>query len=557
MANLAEYQKIFLDFLQSIQNNDAYMELLQEFLLQCKSKGIPYLQKMHNSVQYQETLLQILQTMNRTQELAILLPYILDKAIEITNAERGYFIIGKQTIARNYSGESLTQEIGLSRTIIQQVQETKQPVLTNNARLDPKFQASASIQDFRLLSILSVPLLSHNKILGVLYIDNRFIRGNFTEYHKEILTTFAEQASIAIENAQLHEKLQQQAQQLSQYNLSLQNTIQQKTQELNNIHLQLYTLSENYKYHNIYSKSPKMKQIFRMLDKLKKSDISVLIQGESGTGKDLIAQAIHATSQRKNNPFISENCAAIAQNLFESELFGYKKGAFTGATCDHQGLFQQAHKGTLFLDEIGELNLDMQKKLLRVLEEKKIRRVGDNQNINIDIRIITATNKNLREMVQQGDFREDLYYRLNTVEIDLPPLRERPEDIPLLIEHFLQQNNSQKTISADLLAILQKYPWPGNIRQLKNEIQRLITLSDNNILEKIHLSKDILHHPISTKEIHNLPQYLQQIEQNEIKKALQATNNNKSQAAKLLGISRFTLIRKLEKFDTSSISNPK
>ena len=547
---LMEVKEKLIKMVQQVSERDSSIEFLYEFVQQWSLLGNEYLQKLQNTLLYQKSLLEILKKMNQEKNLSILLPFILDKAIELTNAERGYLLWQDQTIARNFSGDDLYQELGLSQSVVHKVRETKKPIITDNARFDPNFSQSISIQEFKLSSILCVPLVFENNVIGIIYLDNRLVRGNFTLSHQDLLCTFAEQACIAIENAHLHEELQQRTNELSQYNELLEHTVEQKTQELHIAQTQLNHSSKPYHYYNIYSKSAKMKNIFTLIDKMKSSTLSVLIQGESGTGKELIAQAIHNSSIRCNKPFLSENCAAIAESLFESELFGYKKGAFTGATQNHAGLFEQANGGTLFLDEIGELSLEMQKKLLRVLAEKKIRCVGGNEYIDIDVRIISATNKNLAKMVTEGTFREDLYYRLKEVEIDLPPLRERKEDIPLLVDHFVQELNSNKIISTNLLECLLDYSWPGNIRQLKNEIHRIVTLSDT-VLDKIHLSPEILQ--TNTEEsIHPLQEYLAQIEKTEILKALEITKQNKVQAAKLLGISRFTLLRKLEKWEELS-----
>lgn len=547
---LTEVKEKLINMIQGVSEKDPSIEFLYEFVQQWSLLGNEYLQKLQNTLLYQKSLLEILKKMNQEKNLSILLPFILDKAIELTNAERGYLLWQEQTIARNFSGDDLYQELGFSQSVVHKVRETKKPIITDNARFDPNFSQSVSIQEFKLLSILCVPLVFENNVIGIIYLDNRLVRGNFTLNHQDLLCTFAEQACIAIENANLHEKLQQRTNELSQYNELLEHTVEQKTQELHIAQTQLNSSSKPYHYYNIYSKSAKMKNIFTLIDKMKSSNLSVLIQGESGTGKELIAQAIHNSSIRSNKPFLSENCAAIAESLFESELFGYKKGAFTGATQNHAGLFEQANGGTLFLDEIGELSLEMQKKLLRVLAEKKIRCVGGNEYINIDVRIISATNKNLAKMVTEGKFREDLYYRLKEVEIDLPPLRERKEDIPLLVDHFVQELDSHKIISTNLLECLLDYSWPGNIRQLKNEIHRIVTLSDT-VLEQTHLSQEILQ-TNTENTIHPLQEYLAQIEKTEILKALEITKQNKVQAAKLLGISRFTLLRKLEKWEELS-----
>lgn len=298
-------------------------------------------------------------------------------------------------------------------------------------------------------------------------------------------------------------------------------------------------------------------EIKAVLDRVKlsaKSDANILIIGESGTGKELIANAVHYNSNRKNNNYVTINCGAIPENLIESELFGHEKGAFTSAIKKKIGKFERANKGTVFLDEIGELDLSMQVKLLRVLQEKTIERVGGNEVINVDVRIVAATNKDLKKMVKERKFREDLYYRLNVVPIDLPPLRERKEDIPLLIEYFKQQycksmGRKEVKIDKETEKLLVSYEWKGNIRELENVIERMIILSQEDIITKENLPKEVLFGNIKNKEF-ILPESgidLEMVEKSFIKQALIMTNNNKTKASKLLGITRHTLLYRIEK----------
>ncbi len=244
-------------------------------------------------------------------------------------------------------------------------------------------------------------------------------------------------------------------------------------------------VEERYRFSNIIGHSPKLQEVFRLIEKVAPRDSSVLIEGESGTGKELVARSIHFNSNRRDRPFVTLNCSAISENLFESELFGHEKGSFTGAIQRKRGLFEEAHQGTIFLDEIGEVPLSVQPKLLRVLQEGEIRRVGGNEQLKVDVRVIAATNRNLQEMVREGQFREDLYYRLNVIHVPLPPLRERREDIPLLVRHFLDKYSSRddvKTISVEALRIMEGYSWPGNIRELENIIERAVVLEEGHVI---------------------------------------------------------------------------
>jgi len=306
----------------------------------------------------------------------------------------------------------------------------------------------------------------------------------------------------------------------------------------------------------IVGESIKMKKVLEMIERVANTNATILILGESGTGKEVIANTIHYNSDRRDKPYVKVNCGAIPENLIESELFGYEKGAFTGAIARKIGKFEKASGGTIFLDEIGELDLAMQVKLLRILQEKEFERVGGNEVVKIDIRVIAATNKDLLKMVQEGNFREDLYYRINVIPINIPPLRDRKEDIPLLIEYFLNQYGKEigrKNISISKIAIekLIQYKWNGNIRELENMIERLVILVDGEIIEEIHLPKEVFM-DVEIDNIFKLPQNginLDDIEKSLIRQALDISNGNQTHAAKLLGITRHTLIYRIEKYN--------
>ncbi len=317
-------------------------------------------------------------------------------------------------------------------------------------------------------------------------------------------------------------------------------------------------LNEQYNFGNIVGSSSAMQAIFELIDKVKDADAPVLIQGESGTGKELVANALHLHGSRKAGPFVVQNCAALNDQLLESELFGHVKGAFTGALKNKPGLFEVADGGTFFLDELGEMSPGLQVKLLRVLQDGSFTPVGGTVQQRVDVRIIAATHRNLREQVKIGAFREDLYYRLNVVNIQLPPLRERASDIALLTEHALQKfsqknGRSKKSLSDDTLAYLESYHWPGNIRELQNEIERLVILSGANET----ISADLLSPHIRQANPENargrrvegkLKDALDHLERNMILEALQRLDGNKSEAARVLGISRSNLIAKIQTY---------
>jgi DNA-binding NtrC family response regulator len=314
---------------------------------------------------------------------------------------------------------------------------------------------------------------------------------------------------------------------------------------------------KEYSFHQILGKSKTIQAVFDLIRRVADSPTNVLITGESGTGKELVAKAIHYNSSRKEAPFVPVNCAAIPEQLLESELFGHMRGAFTDAKVDKRGLFEEAQKGTLFLDEISELPLMLQAKLLRAIQEKEIRRVGATKPIAVDVRIIAATNLNLADEVKNKRFREDLYYRLNVIELKLPPLRERREDIPLLVDAFLKKcaemgGKPVKGISEAALAMLIDYAWPGNVRELENVIERAVTLSRGDKVSPDDLPPAVQgargdRRVLNEAAEKSLP--LHEVEKEYIKKILEKTGGNKYQAAHVLGIDRKTLYRKLAEIE--------
>jgi DNA-binding NtrC family response regulator len=312
-----------------------------------------------------------------------------------------------------------------------------------------------------------------------------------------------------------------------------------------------------YRFANIIGKSAKMREIFEIIAHISDLPANVLILGESGTGKELIARAIHRHSARSERPFVPLNCAAIPETLLESELFGHVRGAFTDARKDRRGLFQQANGGVLFLDEISEIPFNLQAKLLRIIEDKEVRPLGANQSEKVDTRLVSACNRDLEQLVQEGRFRQDLYYRLNVIRIALPPLRERPEDIPMLVDHFIQKFADQakrkiEGIEQDALAALMNYRWPGNVRELEHTIERAallgkgsnISLKDLPLPLPAHDGDEVL--PITEAAAKSYT--LRDLERQYIMRVMETTNGNKTEAARILGVDRTTLYRKLEEY---------
>jgi len=313
-------------------------------------------------------------------------------------------------------------------------------------------------------------------------------------------------------------------------------------------------------YGNLLSCSDQMREIFELIDKIAVTDHPVIVQGESGTGKELVARAIHFNGLRRERPFIAENCAAISESLLEAELFGYVKGAFTGADSDRKGFFELADGGTLFLDEIGEMNEKMQKDLLRVLQEGEVRPVGGKRVIKVDVRIICASNRNLQAMVEHNQFRKDFFYRLNVMTVDLPPLRDRAEDIPLLIDRFLDAiardtGMPKKRIGPGVLEALAAYDWPGNIRELKNEMKRMVALARGDSIAVSELRTRPSGGPTvgdrAARGCRDFPS-LAELEREHVLEALRRTKGNKARAAQLLGVNKATVFRKLKSYGSAS-----
>jgi two-component system response regulator AtoC len=311
-------------------------------------------------------------------------------------------------------------------------------------------------------------------------------------------------------------------------------------------------------FEDMIAKSPQMAAIWRTVAKVADYKATALIMGESGVGKELVARAIHKRSSRRGGPFIAVNCGAIPESLLESELFGYRRGAFTDASADRAGLFEQANHGTLLLDEIGELPLPLQVKLLRVLQEETIRRLGDTKDMQVDVRILAATHRDLEAMVREGTFREDLFYRLNVISIRVPPLRERKEDIPLLIDHFVARNNARfgtniRAVDADGLRLLLEYTWPGNVRELENVIERAMVLAEKETLgaddlpERIRDARDPIKLHLTSGEL-SIKKTSRVIEEILIRRALQKTKGNRTRAAEVLEISHRALLYKIKDY---------
>lgn len=381
-------------------------------------------------------------------------------------------------------------------------------------------------------------LKSNNKLYGVFYVERAF---------KDELTVNEELKFYNVVSAMFLQAIH------------LTKETEKRTAKLINENVALKEeLEKRAGINGIIGISKQMQEVFRIIKKVAPTDTTVLLRGESGTGKELVANAIHSLSKRANKPFIKVNCPAIPETLIESELFGHEKGAFTGATESRKGRFELANGGTIFLDEIGELPLNVQSKLLRFLQESTFERVGSSKTIKVDVRVIAATNRNLEVMMKEGTFRPDLYYRLNIVPIILPPLRERKEDIPLLVENFLERfnklNNKSVKLTERALRVLIEYPWPGNVRELENCIQRTVVLANTNLIDQEDLPLPVIYpEPIVLNKENHFESRpgsysLEEVEKNAIIKALKESNWKQKDAAEKLGISQRQLSYKLKKY---------
>ncbi len=478
-------------------------------------------------------LLNFSKSLNSVHGLAALQQKALEAVLEISPADRAAILL------REEGAEGFTSVIGwdrrlgpnqpiqVSQTILNQVMEENLAVLCNDVPGDETFREAESLLAPRVRAVLAVPLEVQDKILGALYLDTSSKGAAFDTALLQLVTALGNVAALAIENASHLERLGDENRRLHQ--------------ELN---IQ----------HSMVGESPPMREVYQFVSRVAARESTVLIQGESGTGKELVARAIHSNSARADRPFVAINCAAIVDTLLESELFGHEKGAFTGAVGQKKGKLEMAEGGTVFLDEIGELAAPLQAKLLRVLQEREFERVGGQRPIKLDIRLITATNVDLNEASRNGKFRQDLFYRLNVVAIEIPPLRKRAEDIPLLAAYFAARYSEKVKrrvagISPKARACLLRYSWPGNVRELENAIERAVVLGSTELLLPEDLPDSILEETASSGEPGSaLHDGIREAKKKLIEQAIEQANGNYTEAAGILGVHPnhlFRLIRTL------------
>lgn len=477
-----------------------------------------------------QSLVEISYMLNSIHDLSTLLPKIMEVALAPVQAERGLLVIKEEGDFRVAVARSIHDDeqdlVEYSSSIVRRAMNDNVAILTHDAQSDPRFSGAQSVIIKQITSVICVPLVVKDQVEGAIYLDAKHNRTKFTNESLDFLKILANISAIAIQNARYFEGL-------ALEKVRLQSEVERK-----------YAFSEIIGFH------PKMIEIFKLLEKIKDSNISVLIEGESGTGKELVARALHYSSTRRNKPFVAQYCGNLSENLLESELFGHKRGSFTGAHQDKKGLLEIADGGTFFLDEIADISPTIQAKLLRVLQDGVIRRVGDTLERKVDVRIVSATNRSLKKEVEKGNFREDLYYRLNVVTLTLPPLRERKSDIPLLVHHFLKKNAQRigdatpKRISPEAMKLLQNYPWPGNIRELENTIERAYVLSSTSTIQPEDLTLP-LYEPV-------VDQSLRGITKQHVLKVLAECEGNKKKAAEILDVSLRWLHYKLNEWNIES-----
>jgi DNA-binding NtrC family response regulator len=535
-------------------------------------------------------ILEITRELATVHDIARLLTRVTDHAIALLGAERGFVVLTNEKgelsthAARDRSGDD--PHARFSHSVAEKVVASGEPVIATSARDDERLAHAVSVHQLMIQSIACVPIrrpasttttgdVHPEKTIGALYVETRLRPGHRFQDEMPTLCAFADQAAIAIENARLLSENRARAEELAKANAELAaardelaRTLGRRTEQLVEARRDLKQvraeIRSHFGYAGLVGTSAAMRKLYALIDRIKDTDVPVLITGESGTGKEVVAKAVHVSSSRNKKPFLGVNCGAIPGNLLESELFGSVRGAFTGADRDRKGLFREAEGGTILLDEIGEMPHKMQAGLLRVLQEKCVRPVGGAKEEPVDARVITSTHRDLETMVKEGSFREDLFYRLHVVEVRVPALRERIEDIPPLIDHFLslyatRYRRERKTVARDALRLLCAYPWPGNVRQLEHVLLNawLMSEEDEIVADDLELPStgprsasaisDVRPRGGAPAHASSKAEY-KASERERILSALSACNWNRVQAAKMIGVPRRTFYRRLKEF---------
>ena len=479
-------------------------------------------------------LLDFSRTLNSVLSSASLQEKVLEAVLQIIPADQGAILLTDDgttefsSIVGRDRRLGINQPIHASQTILNRVLEENVAVLSNDVQSDDAYREVESLLERRVHSVLAVPLEVQGKVLGAMYLDASSPGVRFDSDLLQLVTTLGNITALAIENARYLERLGGENRRLNE-ELSI--------------------------HHSMVGESKAMHEVYGFVSRVAGRDSTVLITGESGTGKELVARAVHMNSARADKPFVAINCAAITETLLESELFGHERGAFTGAVSQKKGKLEIAEGGTVFLDEIGELAMPMQAKLLRVLQEREFERVGGTRPIKLDVRLIAATNRDLKEASRTGAFRSDLYYRLNVVSLHMPALRERREDIPMLAAFFASQHGEKVKrriagISPEARACLMGYDWPGNVRELENAIERAVVLGSTELILAEDLPDSILEESAAAGEpVNALAEGVREAKKDLIERAIEKAKGNYTEAAAILGVHPnhlFRLIRTLK-----------
>ena len=497
-------------------------------------------------------LLEISRSMNSTLSTQDVLDRVMDAALTISGAQRGFLVLLDSAgqlrleISRNLEGpeEAAEDTFRISQSILRQAIDTGRTTIVSDALSNPAFTGYQSVRDLSLRTVVCLPLRFDQRVLGAIYLDSRSVSHILTGEGPVLLEALASQAAVAISNARTHDLLRSSQTRLEAENRNLKRA-----------------LRSEFSFDSIIGRSPAMQRVFDVLEKVVGTSVTVLVTGETGTGKELIARALHNSSPRRNQSFVPVNCAALPEPLLESELFGYRRGAFTGASEDRTGLFEAAHGGTLFLDEIGDMPTSIQVKLLRVLQESEVRRLGETHSRRVDFRLVAATNRDLSRDIEEQRFRQDLYYRLNVVTINLPPLRERPEDLLPLAEHFLRQqaqrmNRPGLFLTSEAKTCLLAHSWPGNVRELENAVERSCALASGENITPEHLVPAATTALIGSGGGETLKDLLLRAERASIEASLRRTAGNVSRAAGALGVSRQHLHNRIRKLGIQGAGRP-
>lgn len=502
-------------------------------------------------------ILQLNRALAQAEDRRALLTLLLDEAVALFHAERGFVVRARGdakdggfavSAARSFEREDIRKpERKLSTTVLRSCLDAGEAVFADDAQVGD-LSAAQSIADLKLRSVLCVPLRVGGEVRGALYLDHRFHGGAFQRSDLPWLEAFADQAAIGLHLHDLLAAQREHSRAVVADNQRLAAAVAAQEQRLSKLEDSLQRGDLEHDYPEIVGSAPALLRHLRLLDRVTPGDFPVLLVAESGCGKELAARAIHRNGPRANGPFVAINVAAIRTELLESELFGHVKGAYTGADRSRVGLLREADGGVLFLDEITETPLELQAKLLRFLEDRTVRPLGGDASAPVDLRVLAATNRDPRRAVAEGQLREDLYFRLAVVTVPVPPLRERREDLPTLVEHFLAaaaaaRGGSVRRPSADLLAALERRSWPGNLRELRNVVLRLDALAESDVVGPDLLEPELAGGAAGPDDLFDLGE----LERRAIRGALERAQGNKAEAARLLGISRRSLYDRLQR----------